>query len=227
MGAHKDLAKSFSRLTQEEVEAFCLEWGIGLRFKPIVPGCDISIDRCPPGSVALYCRHYEFSNLRHPFSNFVLNVLEYYRVSFGQIHPQGLARVLHFEVLCRASGYDPTLLSFRRFFRLAKNGDWFTFETSQVDTCLVSSMVSSLGVWKDWFFWVSDEIVPFKMVWRHPDVVLNEHEPSALEINTCFLETIKECPSRVRPFPEHLLVLLGISKLWDKPDRDPVLVIDG
>ncbi|KAM0040449.1 hypothetical protein Hdeb2414_s0012g00394001 [Helianthus debilis subsp. tardiflorus] len=27
--------------------------------------------------------------------------------------------------------------------------------------------------------------------------------------------------------PEHLLVLLGISKLWDKPDRDPVLMRSG
>ncbi|KAF5798954.1 hypothetical protein HanXRQr2_Chr07g0299031 [Helianthus annuus] len=203
MGAHKDLAKSFSRLTQEEVETFCFEWGIGLRFKPVAPGCDVSIDQCPPGSVAL-----------------ILSC------SFCQIHPQGLARVLHFEVLCRASGYDPTLLSFRRFFRLAKNGDWFTFETSQVDTCLVSSMVSSLGVWKDRFFWVSDEIVPFKLVWRHPDAVLNEPEPSTLEINTHFLETLRECPSRVRPFPGPLLVLLGLSKLWDKPDRDPVLMRD-
>ncbi|MFS7994601.1 hypothetical protein Hanom_Chr12g01107951 [Helianthus anomalus] len=44
MGARKDLAKSFSRLTQEEVEIFCVEWGIGLRFKPVAPGCDVSID---------------------------------------------------------------------------------------------------------------------------------------------------------------------------------------
>ncbi|KAM0010013.1 hypothetical protein Hdeb2414_s0082g00780891 [Helianthus debilis subsp. tardiflorus] len=116
-----------------------------------------------------------------------------------------MARVLHFEVLFRAFGYDPTLLSFRRFFRLAKNGDWFTFETSQVDTFLISSVVSTLNVWKDRFFWVSEEIVPFKLVWRYPDV----------------------CPSRLRPFPEHLLVLLGLSKLWEKRDRDPVLLRDG
>ncbi|MFS7967789.1 hypothetical protein Hanom_Chr09g00789881 [Helianthus anomalus] len=87
MGARKDLAKSFSRLTQEEVENFCLEWGIGLRFKPVASGCDVLIDQCPPGSVALYYRHFEFSNLRHHFSNFVLNILDYYRVSVGQIHP--------------------------------------------------------------------------------------------------------------------------------------------
>ncbi|KAF5791212.1 hypothetical protein HanRHA438_Chr09g0403771 [Helianthus annuus] len=210
--ARKDLSVSYSRLTQEEVEAFCIEWGIGLKYNPVAPGYDKSIDQCPSGSIALYCRHFEFSNLRHPFSIFVLNVLEYYRFSFGQIHPQGLARVLHFEVLCRASGYDPTLLSFRRFFRLAKNDDWFTFETSKVDTCLVSSMVTTLGAWKDRFFWVSESIVPFKMIWRHPDAVLNEPEPSESELNSCFL----------RPSGN---VLQG--KLWDKPDRDPVLMRSG
>ncbi|MFS7997680.1 hypothetical protein Hanom_Chr12g01144771 [Helianthus anomalus] len=184
MGARKDMAKSFSRMTQEEVDLFCMEWGIGTKFIPVAPVCDKSIDKCPSGSIALYCRHFEFSNLRHPFSNFVLNVLEYYRISFGQVHPLGMARVLHFEILCRASRCDPTLLSFRRFFRLAKNGDWFTFETTQVDTCLISSMVSTLGVLKDRFFWVSEEIVPFKLVWRHPDAVLNEPKPSVFEINT-------------------------------------------
>ncbi|KAM0046942.1 hypothetical protein Hdeb2414_s0009g00322561 [Helianthus debilis subsp. tardiflorus] len=151
MGARKDLAVSYLRLTQEEVETFCMEWGMGLKFKPVAPGMDVLIDQCPA---------------------------EYYHVSFGQIHPQGLARVLHFEVLCRACGYDPTLLSFRRFFRLAKNDDWLTFETSKADICLVSSMVTMLGAWKDRFVW-------------------------------------------------QLLVLLGISKLWDKPNRDRVIMRDG
>ena len=120
MGARKDLAKSFSRMTREEVDLFCMEWGIGTKFKPVAQACDKSINECPPSSIALYCQHFEFSNLRYPFSNFILNILEYYRVSFGQIHPLGMARVLHFEILCRAIGYDPSLLSFRRFFRLLR-----------------------------------------------------------------------------------------------------------
>ncbi|MFS7961740.1 hypothetical protein Hanom_Chr08g00718631 [Helianthus anomalus] len=69
MGARKDLFVSFSCLTQEEVE------GIGLKFNPVAPGCDKSVDQCPSRLIALYCRHFEFSNLRHPFSTFVLNVL--------------------------------------------------------------------------------------------------------------------------------------------------------
>ncbi|MFS7935231.1 hypothetical protein Hanom_Chr05g00401041 [Helianthus anomalus] len=65
------------------------------------------------------------------------------------------------------------------------------------------------------------------MIWRHPDVVLNEPEHSESELNSFFLKAILGCPSRVQPFPELLLVLLGISKLWDKPDQDPVLIRNG
>ncbi|MFS7986536.1 hypothetical protein Hanom_Chr11g01011461 [Helianthus anomalus] len=138
-----------------------------------------------------------------------------------------LSRVLHFEIWCRAAGYDPSLLAFRRFFWLAKNGDRFTFGTSQVDTCLISSMVTTLGSMKDCFFWVSELIVPFKMIWRHPDVVLNELEPSDSVLDSWFLKSIRAFPSRLCPIPEHLVVLMGINKLWDKPDRDPVLMRDG
>ncbi|MFS7975055.1 hypothetical protein Hanom_Chr10g00875981 [Helianthus anomalus] len=127
MGARKDLSVRFSCLTQEEVENFCIDWGIGLKFNPVAPACDKSVDQCP--LVRLLCIAVILSFLTFVIlSLFVLNVLEYYRVSFGQIHPKGMARVLHFEVLCRALGYDPSLLLFRRFFRLEKNDDWFTFD---------------------------------------------------------------------------------------------------
>ncbi|KAM0003817.1 hypothetical protein Hdeb2414_s0007g00239901 [Helianthus debilis subsp. tardiflorus] len=51
------------------------------------------------------------------------------------------------------------------------------------------------------------------MVWRQPDAILNEPEPSTSQINTHFLEINRECPSRVCPFPEQLLVLLVMSAL--------------
>ncbi|KAJ0669232.1 hypothetical protein HanPI659440_Chr17g0698691 [Helianthus annuus] len=186
MGARKDQSISYSCLTQEEVEAFYVQRGIDSKFNLVAPGLDKSIDQCLAGSIALYCRHFEFSNL----------------------------------------WYDPSLLSFHCFFRLAKNSDWYTFETSQVDTCLISSMVTTLGSWKDRFFWVFESIVLSKMVWRHPDSVLNELKPSDSELDSWCLKSIRACPSRLCPFPELLLVLMSISKLWDKPHRDPVLMRD-
>ncbi|MFS7907596.1 hypothetical protein Hanom_Chr01g00073191 [Helianthus anomalus] len=131
-----------------------------------------------------YCRHFECSNIRYPFSVFVLNVLEYYRVYFGQLHPQGVSRFLHFEI----------------------------------DVSLISSLVTTLGSWKDRFFWVSEAVVPFKMVWRHLDAVLNELEPSESKLNEGMLKALRACPSRLRSFPEHLLVFTGVIVLWDKPN---------
>ncbi|MFS7890041.1 hypothetical protein Hanom_Chr00s000006g01614091 [Helianthus anomalus] len=71
-----------------EVDSFCEHWGIDSSVNPVALGCDTSIDQCLSGSVALYCRHFEFSNLRYPFSIFVLNVLGYYRVSLDSCIPR-------------------------------------------------------------------------------------------------------------------------------------------
>ncbi|KAJ0886041.1 hypothetical protein HanRHA438_Chr09g0374771 [Helianthus annuus] len=88
-------------------------------------------------------------------------------------------------------------------------------------------MVTTLGCWKDRFFWVSKSIAMFIMVWRHLDAVFNELEPSESELDSWFLKSIRACPSRLHPFPEHLLLLMGVSTLWGKLDRDPVLMRGG
>ncbi|MFS7963559.1 hypothetical protein Hanom_Chr08g00739731 [Helianthus anomalus] len=62
------------------------------------------------------------------------------------------------------------------------------------------------------------------MVWRHPDVILNELEPSVSELDEGLLTTLRGCPSRLRPFPEHLLVSTGVSVLRDKLNRDPMFM---
>ncbi|MFS8023466.1 hypothetical protein Hanom_Chr16g01451781 [Helianthus anomalus] len=185
MGARKDMCKTFSRLTQEEVDSFCEQWGIDPSVNLVAPGCDKPIDQCPTSYIALYCRHFE---------------------------------VLHFEVLCHALGYDPTLLMFRLFFRLAKNGDWFTFETSHIDVSLISSLITTFGPWKDRFFWVSKSVIPFKMVWRHPEAVLNELEPSKSELNEGMLKALRACPPRFIHFLNifwflPVLAFCGISRI--------------
>ncbi|MFS7946732.1 hypothetical protein Hanom_Chr06g00539741 [Helianthus anomalus] len=169
MDAKKDMGLSYSRLTQEEVETFCEEKGIDLSFNPVASGLDKSIDHV----------HLLLSLLivvTLSFLTFVIRLLslflmEYYRTSFKQIHSHGLSRVLHFEVLCRALGYDPPLL-------------------------------------------------------MHPDAILNELEPSKSELDGRLLKALRECPSQLCPFPEQLLVLIGVSVLWDKPGRDPMLLRD-
>ncbi|MFS7932771.1 hypothetical protein Hanom_Chr04g00371851 [Helianthus anomalus] len=53
MGVRKDLFVSYSRLTEEEVEAFCQEWGIDSKFNLVAQGLDKSTDQSLP--VRLHC----------------------------------------------------------------------------------------------------------------------------------------------------------------------------
>ncbi|MFS7977704.1 hypothetical protein Hanom_Chr10g00907171 [Helianthus anomalus] len=55
---------------------------------------------------------------------------------------------MHFKILCRALSYEPSLLMFRRFFRLARNGDWFTIEKTQCEAPLLSAIVGHTYAWK-------------------------------------------------------------------------------
>ncbi|KAJ0694628.1 hypothetical protein HanPI659440_Chr15g0611001 [Helianthus annuus] len=70
-------------------------------------------------------------------------------------------------------------------------------ETFQIDVSLISSLVTTLGSWKDRFFWVFESVILFKMVCRHPDAVLIELEPSESELNEGLLKALRACPSRL------------------------------
>ncbi|KAK1424790.1 hypothetical protein QVD17_20128 [Tagetes erecta] len=183
----------------KEVDEFCNQFGIPLSLDPIVPS---------------------------PRSPFFLNVIEYYRLSICQMALVGIARIMHFEITCRALGHEPDLLVFRRFFQLAKNGNWFTIEKTQVENALVSSQIGLSASWKDRFFLVSDEIVPFAMPWRKPEDPLNEKVPSVDEVNEVLLEKLRSSASRLRTFPEEFLVKLGLSGRWSDPHMEPSMFVD-
>ncbi|MFS8021583.1 hypothetical protein Hanom_Chr16g01429111 [Helianthus anomalus] len=47
--------------------------------------------------------------------------------------PVGVDHIMHFEINCRCLSYEPSLKMFRRFFRLACSGNWFTIEKTQYE----------------------------------------------------------------------------------------------
>lgn len=138
-----------------------------------------------------------------------------------------VARVLHSKMLCCALGHEPSLPMFHCFFRLAKNENWLTLEKSQVEKALISSTILSLGTWKDLFFWISKSVVPFKMVWRKLDVVLNDKEPYEDVLDRYLLLKLHSFSSKFRPFPETLFISLGMSVKWEIPNLDSKLFVIG
>src|ERR1044071_8353603 len=222
-----DLANQFTRLSKSDVERFCTEIGIPLSFNPTVPKGKTPVTSVPSGKLAVYTRQFDQGNLRYPFSRFFLNVLEYHQLGLDQLCPSGVARIIHFEVVCRCLGHEPSLSMYRRFFRLAKNGNWFTIEKTQCEPALISSVIGLVSTWKDKFFFLNSDFLPFTAPRRSPDTPLNEKEPESDTLDQELLEKLQTFPSRSRSFPENFFVMVGFSFNWDDSEKEPVIYHGG
>ncbi|MFS7961758.1 hypothetical protein Hanom_Chr08g00718861 [Helianthus anomalus] len=177
---------------------FCADYGIDPTLETQVPG-DKTANECPTSFIVLYTRIVDQPNLRYPFTNFFLEVLKYYRLSLGQLAPVGVAQIMHFKILCRALTYEPSLLLFHHFFWLARNGDWYTIEKTQCEAPLLSQT----------FF-----------------EFLNEKEPGVNALDQRLLLSLHAYRSKLRAYPEELLVMLGISQDWAESGFEPVLYLN-
>ncbi|GJY04455.1 hypothetical protein Tco_0370395 [Tanacetum coccineum] len=68
------------------------------------------------------------AEFRVPFSTLLLAVLDHFRVHISQLVPIGLTRMTLFELYCRSLHIVPSVNLFRVFYKIGKQGDWFTFE---------------------------------------------------------------------------------------------------
>ncbi|MFS7989101.1 hypothetical protein Hanom_Chr11g01042761 [Helianthus anomalus] len=159
-----DIQVQFSRLTQTEVDQFCVDHGSDPSLGVVAPGTRTA-NKCPKGHVMFYTRILDQPNLRYPFTNFFLEVLKYHRLSLGQLAP-----------LCILFGRSFS------FFRLARNGDWFTIEKTQCEAALIVRTVGHTYTWKDRFFFIYENLLPFAFVPRKFVDGLNEKEPDVADL---------------------------------------------
>ncbi|MFS8008654.1 hypothetical protein Hanom_Chr14g01275321 [Helianthus anomalus] len=88
---------------------------------------------------------------------------------------------MHFEILCLALSYEASLLMFRRFLWLARNGD-----------LILSRKLS----------------------------------PEVHELERELLLRLRAYRTKLRAYPEELLVVLGISQDWVDSGFEPVFFVD-
>lgn len=219
-----NLAQMYSVLTQEEVNSFCEEWGIDQAFHPIAPAADATIFDMPAGKIGVYTRWFDFANIRFPLSRFLLTVLQYYQVHISQISPVGLVKVSSFEIHCRALDGIPTLPLFRKFYTLSKNGDWLTIEKRKKPQPVhyVKAPDGSKD-WKNKFFWVDARVAPISMKWKKHTEVRLDPIPADGSFDYDLFNKLRDPLVNVQTYPEHVLVMAGISQAWDKPTEIPIL----
>ncbi|KAJ0439265.1 hypothetical protein HanHA300_Chr16g0623391 [Helianthus annuus] len=215
-----------SRVDHRFLKTFSLKYGIHPKYNPTAPQSHHLITDCPDGYIVLSTKHLECSNIRIPFSNFFLDFLKHYKVNISQLAPLGAMKVTHFEIMCRALGGEPSLPLFRQFFVLARVGDCYTVSQRRSRGCISSvpaSVETSTQRWKRSVFWVSAEAVPFKMDWRLPRKRLNVVPRNSESYDEKLYKLLVNHPTPLQPFPEHVLVMSGISRNWPNLKAEPVI----
>ncbi|MFS7970607.1 hypothetical protein Hanom_Chr09g00822901 [Helianthus anomalus] len=115
---------------------------------------------------------------------------------------------------------------FHRFLRLARNGDWYTIEKTHCEAPLLSATVGHTYAWNNQFFFISSRLLPFTVVPRKFSEVLNEKDPKVHELERELLLRIHAYRTKLRAYPEELLVVLGISQDWVDSGFEPFFFVD-
>ena len=218
-----DMHIQVSKLSQDTLDDLIIEFGIPRDLNPILPPSGLTMDRLPENKIGIYVHQLKIGGVRVPFSTFLLSVIDYFRVHISQLIPIGLNRVTLFELRCYSLNVNPTVPLFRVFYRLCKQGSWFSFESrtgKRAKKCF-EEILSGLKHWKDHFFLIDRRAIPHAMPWRHKDSKISDPFP----------ENYSEADARklaskliyLRKPPTSLLWMTGLSSVFKNPGHEVVL----
>ena len=114
---------------------------------------------------------------------------------------------------------------FRCFYKLAPQGSWYSFTRRAGVKPHTGLPPRSFHDWRGKFFYLNEGVIPFAMSWRTESV--READPPAFTTADEWFVKLTELPGDLKPLPEHALVAVGMSRLWERADRLPVLLVNG
>ncbi|GKD40881.1 hypothetical protein Tco_1261088, partial [Tanacetum coccineum] len=115
-------------LSQKAFDSFCEKIHIPEEVHPVLPNHGDTMHERPAGKIGLYTRFFDFANFKLPLSTFLVNILRHFCINISQLSVIGVAKVFHFEILCRVYGITPTVGLFRCFYVNSKKNGWMSFK---------------------------------------------------------------------------------------------------
>ncbi|GJW44593.1 hypothetical protein Tco_0073392 [Tanacetum coccineum] len=198
-----------SSLTGKALQIFCQTYHILDEVHPQLPNLDQTIHEMPTGKIGVYTRFFEYANFQLPLSTFLVDVLRYYRIHISQLSVIGAAKVSHFEVLCHAYGFEPTVGLFRCLYVNSKNKGWMLFSKCPGnDAVCYTKPLDSLKNWNDRFFWVDAFACPASFLWNTSKSVPKDPFPKSSEFNAEHYATLI-----AHPAPFHKSGTISLSKM--------------
>ncbi|GJT87346.1 hypothetical protein Tco_1069063 [Tanacetum coccineum] len=208
-----------STLTQTALNGFCQKYYLPDVVHPELPTPNQSIRDSPVGKIGVYTRLFDFANFRIPLSQFLVDVLKYFRINLSQLSVIVAAKVSHFEILCRVHGYVSTAGLFRRFYVNSKNKGWMSFgKRSDIAPVCYTKPLDSLKHWNDSFFWVDASVFPLSVPWHTKKTLVRDPPLTTTEFSAEAYDFLATYQAPFRKFSEPFLCLVGLSRYYDLDD---------
>ncbi|KAJ0682052.1 hypothetical protein HanPI659440_Chr16g0643051 [Helianthus annuus] len=135
----------------------------------------------------------------------------------------GMARVRHFEFLCRSQGLEPSVEKFRAFYQLIRNIGFYLFGNRGVVKMILINPPKSFHDWKMKFFYIREEVMPIAMIFRESDKIEKEELP--IPKTADWYMHLLRTPNRI--FGEQVLVAAAMRDKWPgRSEEVPVLMFN-
>nr|GEX05989.1 hypothetical protein [Tanacetum cinerariifolium] len=172
----------------------------------------------PSRYIRLYIEQLKQGGLRIPFSSLFLAVIRHFGVHVSQLVPMGVNRVILFEIRCISLSINLTVSLFWVFYKLCKQGHWFSFEnkTGRGTKKYFKEVTSSLKGWEKKIFLLDRRAILDAMPWRHGDIVL--HDDFLTNYNEIDVSRLSKFLVPLRPPPCHLLYVCGLTTACRHPE---------
>ncbi|GJX76146.1 hypothetical protein Tco_0322957 [Tanacetum coccineum] len=206
------LEDDVSTISKEYLLDFSSEYFIQENLHPELPGPGDHIVDFPEGKIGVYTNFFEFVNFHIPISQFLFDILGYYKIHLSQLSVIGVAKVSHFEINCHVLNIIPTVNLFRVFYVPSYNSGWMSFSQrpgKNTPQCYTKQL-NSLKIWNNRFFWVDEKVFPTVLAWC--TAATKDDKPHA---NTYSVVDVAILDSHCTPFqkqPKELLCLVGLSR---------------
>ncbi|GJZ68766.1 hypothetical protein Tco_0632316, partial [Tanacetum coccineum] len=124
-----------------------------------------------------------------------------------------------FELYCRSLDIVPSVNLFRVFYKVSKQGHWFSFE-KRVGKGAGGQIFRETFFWvkgvEKRFFFLDRRAIPDAMAWRHHDSDVNDPVPED-GFSASDVQILTEKVIDLRPVPSGLLFQGGLATTWDFP----------
>ncbi|GJV20361.1 hypothetical protein Tco_1369381, partial [Tanacetum coccineum] len=211
-------------LAEDDLNELIIKYKIPRDLHPRLPLKEFVISELLDDAIGVYHHVFYFYGVRIPFSSFLLALIKHYKVHFTHLGPLGLNKVITFEVLCRSLHIEPTVTLFHVFHTLCKQGDWSSFAKRRAPSLIyIDDNHSCMNHWKSGFFLIDRRAIPNYMTMRHPSLMIDDPKPITGSYRMADVPHLIAHVMKLRDMPEGVLVLSGLSRVWNSQTCDPVL----